>query len=119
MLLRILFLDYKVSETIAIIFGSHVSFVPMFYHSRKIQHILFKAYLCKYHENLNFKLKLIKRLKKLMIKIPASVLLLLIKKRMRSLINLKNLQMNVCDNENMQVKYQTFDVMIVTIHCLT
>ena len=70
-------------ETIAIIFGSHVSFVPMFYHSRKIQHILFKAYLCKYHENLNFKLKLIKRLKKLMIKIPASVLLLLIKKRMK------------------------------------
>ena len=35
MLLRILFLDYKVSETIAIIFGSHVSFVPMFYHFRE------------------------------------------------------------------------------------
>ena len=41
------------------------------------------AYLCKSHENVNFKLKLIKRLKKLIIKIPVSVLLLLIKKRMK------------------------------------
>jgi len=44
---------------------------------------LSKAYLCKSHENVNFKLKLIKRLKKLIIKIPASVLLLLIKKCMK------------------------------------
>ena len=80
MLLRILFLDYKVSETVAIIFGSHVSFVPMFYHSRKANTFLSKSSLCKSHKNVNFKLKLIKRLKKLIIKILANVLLVLIKK---------------------------------------
>ena len=40
MLLRIPFLDYKIPETIAIILGSHVSFVPMYDNENKeLNHI--------------------------------------------------------------------------------